>query len=369
MATGERDRSSGPLIVTAAPEVVRGSTAAPPPPPPPPPPPELGPPPTPNAPPASAPPPARKRLRLATGDGRLPRLFLTLSLLVGFVLSAVSLATAWWSYTSTGGGTTDSVLFLPGSTYSVSCSGSGCGGFATGSFSYSVFGGSLGTLYTTLEGLLVLAVLLAGVATLFGIAAIFGRGGRTLGIVGTLVGVAAGAILLGLSFWVEGTQPSSFGSNVTFQGTRGGGPSPATSFWGTTSAGGSVATWGAGAGWYCALIGAVLILAVALALLLFRRASAPRTAASEQRTFAPSTYREPAGPVVYAPTVRTSAPRSYTAPPLNAPVQASAKTPVPIRPRTGAPPPEATVPCPACGYQNSSRARTCAYCQRPMATG
>jgi MFS family permease len=294
-----------------------------------------------------------------------------LSLLAGFVLSAVSLATAWWSYSSSGGGTTDSVLFTPGSTYTVSCAGSGCGGFATGSFSYSVFGGSLGTLYTTLEGVLVLAVVLAGVATLFGMLTIFGRGSRALAFVGTLFGLVAGAVLLGVGVWIEGAQPSSFGANAAFRGTQAGGPSPATSFWGTASGGGSVATWGAGAGWYCALIGGILILAIAVALLFLGRTASPRTSPSEERTFAPSSYRESASANVYAPTVRTSAPtspRTYAPPPLDAPVQASAKTPVPVRVRTGASPmaADATVACPACGYQNSSRAKTCAYCQRPM---
>jgi hypothetical protein len=292
-----------------------------------------------------------------------------LSLLAGFVLSAVSLATAWWSYTSSGGGTTDSVLFTPGSTYTVSCAGSNCGGFATGSFSYSVFGGSLGTLYSTLEGVLVLAVVLAGIATLFGLVTIFGRGNRSLVLVGTILGLVAGATLLGVSFWVEGAQPSAFGSSATFQGTHAGGPSPANSFWGTSSAGGAVATWGAGAGWYCALIGGILVLAIAVTLLFISRATYARAPRHEPRALPPSSHRESSRPTVYAPIVRgfaTTPTQSYTPPPLDAPVQATAKTPVPARARSTAGAAEATVACPACGYPNSSRAKTCAYCQRSM---
>ncbi len=288
---------------------------------------------------------------------------------MGFVLSVVSLGTAWWAYSYSGGGTSDSVLFDPGATYSVSCSGSGCGGFVSGASSYSSWGGSIASIYGGLEVGLIAAVAVAGVATLFGLLFIFGRGPRMLGFVGPLLGVVSGATLLGLGAWVVSSQPGAFGSGVTFLGTHSGGPSPASSFWGSAAGGGATATWGAGAGWYGALVGGVLLLAVSCVLVLLVRARAPRPSPYTERAFATSARHETGTPPVYAPTVRVAAaptpPRAYTAPPRSAPVQASAKTPVPVLiKKSGAP--EPTVDCPACGYANSSRARTCAYCQRPM---
>jgi hypothetical protein len=300
-------------------------------------------------------------------------LVLTLVLVVGFILAALSLGSAWWAYSSSSGSSSEAVQFGPGSTYSVTCSGSGCGSFASGSFSYSTFGGTLGTLYGTLEGLLILAVLLAGIATLFGLVALAGRGGRIFGFLGFLFGLGAGALLLLLGIWIESGQPGAFGSNATFPGTHPGGPSPGSSFWGSASGGGSVATWGAGAGWYCAVIGGVLVLAVAIALLVIGREATPRVprapaAPKEERSFAPvpTGYRDFANRPVYAPPVHTTmAPPPSASSSVNAPVQASAKTPVPVLGKKASAP-EATVECPSCGYANSPKARICAYCQRPM---
>ncbi len=297
---------------------------------------------------------------------------LSLTLLVGFVLSAVSLGTAWWAYSYSGGGTSDSVQFTPGSTYSVSCSGSGCGGFVSGSSSYSSWGGSIASIYGSLEVALIAAVAIAGLATVLGLLSLFGRGPRTFGFIGCLLGVVSGATLLGLSAWVVSSQPGAFGSDVTFLGTHSGGPSPASSFWGSATGGGASATWGAGAGWYGALLGGVVLLAISCVLVLVARSRAPRPSPYDERPFAASARHQTGTPPVYAPTVRTAAapppsapPRSYTAPPLSAPVQASAKTPVPVLIKKS-PTAEPTVDCPACGYANSSRAKTCAYCQRPM---
>lgn len=306
-------------------------------------------------------------------SGGIPRLALTFTLIIGFILAAVSLGTAWWAYTSSTGGASESVQFGPGSTYSVTCSGSGCGAFTAGSFSYSTFGGSVGSLYGSLQALLILAVVLAGIATLFGLMALAGRGGRIFGVLGFLLGIASGAVLIVLGIWVQSAQPGSFGSGVTFPGTHSGGPSPSSSFWGTASSGGSVATWGAGAGWYCAVIGGVLVLAVAVALLFIGREATPRMprappAPKEDRTFAPvpTGYRDFANRPVYAPPVHsTMSPPPSATPPSNAPVQATAKSAAPVLGRKAAAPVE-TVECPACGYANSPKARICAYCQRPM---
>jgi hypothetical protein len=339
--------------------------------PPPPPPPEYsyGTSPPPAAPPA---PPRRRRPRWLASGG-FPRLVLTLVLIVGFILAAISLGTAWWAYSSSTGGSSESVQFGPGSTYSVTCSGSGCGNFASGSFSYSSFGGSIGSLYGTLEALLILAVVLAGIATLFGLVALAGRGGRMFGLLGFLLGLASGAVLILLGVWIESSQPGSFGSGVAFPGTRVGGASPSTSFWGAASNGGAVASWGAGAGWYCAVIGGVLVLAVAVALLFIGRESTPRAARTprapkEDRAFAPvpTGYRDFANRPVYAPPVHST----MTAPPsasasVHSPVQATAKSPAPVLGKK-ATAPSATVECPACGYANAPKARICAYCQRPM---
>ncbi len=333
---------------------------------PPPPPPASGP--SPPDLPAS---PARRRLgrRLLGGwKGQIPRLVLFLLLLAGFVLSAVSLGTAWWVYQSSGGNSSATVLFNPGSTYSVSCTGSGCGGFAQGSFSYNSFGSAIGSLYGSLDGALIFVVVLAAIATAIGILAIAGRIGRGLTIVGSLLGIAAGGALIGLSLWVESSQPGSFAASVTFQGAGGQGPNPTTSFWGTADAGGSSAVWGAGAGWYGALIGGTLLVAIAIVLVLATRSATPRRVPAPAPRASPPVprYESPTRPV-YAPIVHTSSPVAYSPPPMNAPVQASAKTPVPVLVKKSAPTPEPMVDCPSCGYQNPSAARKCGYCQRPMA--
>jgi hypothetical protein len=316
-------------------------------------------------------PPRPRRRRLLAGDGGATRFVLVLALLVSFVLSAVTLGTAWWSYTYSNGNTTQTDLFDPGSTYSVMCTGSGCGSFASGSFSYSDFGGTLGVLYGSLEGLLIVAVVFAGLATLFGLVMLFGRGGRAFAILAFLLGLVAGGLLLAASLWVESSQPSAFGSGAAFPGLRGGGVSPSTSFWGTSSGGGAVPVWGAGVGWYCALIAGVLLIAIAISLLFLRSTNPARAArpAAVRSVPAPSRAEVIAAAPMYAPPPPAHGPPPPTAAaePINAPVQASAKTPVPIlRAKPVAAEPDAMVDCPSCGYQNSSRARTCSYCQRSL---
>ncbi len=298
---------------------------------------------------------------------------LTIVLVAGFILAAISLGTAWWVYSASSGSTTISDQFGPGSTYTVTCSGSGCAGFASGSNPYSIWHGSVGTLYGAVEGVGILAVVLAGIATLFGLLVLTGRAGRRFGLLGFLLGAVSGGILLALGIGVESGQPGAFGPDPTFPYLRGGGASPTSSFWGSVSGGGSAATWGAGAGWYCAMIGGALVLAVAVGLLLVgreARARAPRPARppKEDRTFAPvpTGYRDFANRPVYAPPVHaTMTPPPSASPPVDAPVQATAKSPAPVLGKKAAAP-AATVECPACGYANSPKARICAYCQRPM---
>jgi hypothetical protein len=296
------------------------------------------------------------------------RTVLALVLVAGFVLSAISLGTAWWAYSASSGGAVYSLQFVPGSSYPVSCTGA-CGGYGSGSNTYADFGGSLASLYGSLESALVLAVVLAGITTLFGVLAVIGRGDRRFGVVAFLVGLLAGAVLLGLGFWVEAAQPGAFGAGVTFHGLPPGGPSPASSFWGSYDSGGSSASWGAGAGWYGAMIGGAFVLAAAISLLVLGWRSASRPAPREPRAFAPATvpYRESAGRPVYSPIVHAEPVVTPVAPPpwVETPVQATAKSPAPVllKPSKGA---EPTVECPACGYANSARARTCAYCQRAM---
>lgn len=315
--------------------------------------------------------PAANTKRRSIGRFRLPaelERILPALLVLAFVLGLISLGTAWWSYSSSTSSGSLSVNFVPGGSYYVSCSASRCAGFSSGSFPYAALGGgSIGSMYATVEGLLGLAVALAGVVAVLRVLAAWGRF-RTSLLWTSLLSLASVIVLLATMAWTATSQPGALPAGVQFSGTGGSGPSPATSFWGSTANGN--ASWGAGAGWYLALAMILLLLAVLVLqpLLDRRRAATTRSAARPARDVAAPaalpryTAPPPPVPITRSPVTRPPIPGRSSPPPEPAPTPASA---LPVPP----PPPESTaemVPCPECGTPNLARSRVCSYCQRPL---
>jgi hypothetical protein len=334
-------------------------------------PPAAGTSPAPSPPAAYAPIPARRPRAPLSAVQR--KLLFEIALLAALALAVASLVTPWWSFAYSSGGGSESVNFVPGVMYSVTCAGSGCGGFASGTFSYSNFGAGTSALYAA-------ALVVAAVATVFAglVALIYGLEGvrsrtyrvprarlfRFLCVLGALLAV-------GMTIAVAAAQSSSFVSGATFPGTTSGGPSPTNSFWGSSHLGATSASWGAGVGWYCAIAAALLLLGALLALLAQARSArdegalrAPvRVAVSATVVAAPlgaeaGTESEPPSE---APSDRVPASTGgFRAPPSATPRVRPA--PVSSGPSTAG----ATVACPACGFENSAKSRNCSYCQRPL---
>jgi hypothetical protein len=290
-----------------------------------------------------------------------PRLLLAFLLVVTFVLELVSLGTAWWSYSSTGGGTSHSLSFLPGGNYNVTCSGSGCAGFSAGSFPYSNFGMSMGTLYGVVLGLMALTAVLTALAAAIAVLAALGRKTGWWQRSGSFVLVFLSALTTLIALVATVTaQPGAFAANSMFDGLGSGGASPLTSFWGSNPAG--TATWGAGAGWFVALATLVLlgIIIALLVVLGHERLAVPgRRSRSAVVTPPPPSRVYTAPPSAY-PASRPSA----TRPPI--PTTTTARPmPPPMPAPTEVPP---SVPCPTCGTLNLVKSRTCSYCQRSLRT-
>jgi hypothetical protein len=339
----------------------RPLTAGVPPPPPPPPPPQI---PAPAPAPASAP----------SSDGRLlrfllhpnPRALLALLLLVASILEIVAISTAWWSYSSSGGGTSHSLSFLPGGNYNVTCSGSGCDGFSAGSFPYSNFGAPMGTLYGVVLGLMGVCVALTLLATAIAVLALLGRRTGWWQRSGSFVLVFVSALMALIAVVAAVTaQPGAFATSSMFDGLGSGGESPLTSFWGSNPSG--TATWGAGAGWYVALA-TIILLGVITALLVVlghERLAVPGRRSRMATTAAPAPAR-----------VYNAPPTAYTAPPTASVSTRPGVTrpPIPTSPATPAPPSPVAAPteapaqlaCPTCGTFNLAKSRTCSYCQRSL---
>jgi len=313
-------------------------------------------------------------------------MLLAVLLIASFVLGVVSLGTAWWSYSSTGGGGSLTLGFVPGGDYVVTCSS--CGAFSAGSFSYSAFGGTLGGLYEAILGLVALAVALTGLAAFIAVMGLLGRrtgwwqrsGSFVLVFVAVLTTLVAAVA-------VVAAQPGAFGPGSTFQGLGPGNASPTTSFWGADAAG--TATWGAGAGWYLALASGFVLVAVIVLLFVVptpqprvperevRTAVAPPTPSLHGYTAPPTAapYARPAvsRPPILSPTRVTPrpapapraapAPRSEGADAFPDTPMSAAKLPVPAPVPAEAP---EMVDCPNCGTPNLAKSRTCSYCQRTL---
>jgi hypothetical protein len=290
-------------------------------------------------------PPADSRFRRPRGYRHGRRTAAGLLFLIGFVLAGVSLATAWWSLTESGGGTTVSVSFYPGSDYVQSCGYSGggpsnpCGSNSTETHPYTATRlNHTAQLYGTVQDLLAGGVVFALSASIVGLLGAYGLSfGRGQLLLTLLLGVIALVLVLAAPAWAALGGPGALGQDIQ---TGSSSPPPyATTFWGTNSSGSVSSTWGPGAGWFAAVAGSALLL-VGLGLLLTSRRDPYSTAELRE-------LRTPARADAATP---PAAPQLtyYEAPPVGGAVVATHAV------------------CPACGSTNSAAAWVCWKCQRPL---
>ncbi len=171
-------------------------------------------------------------------------------LAAGFVLAAVALGLGWWTVSASTPGLSYSWSVLPGGSVGVSCSGSS----TTCSYlsAFSVAGSPLGSLYVDIGDLVAAAVVLALVATVLGFLGAYGMNfGRPQMTLILLFGVLSFVLLIAAVAWAAagtGSAASSGSSGAYGSGT--------VYFWGVNG----TASWGAGAGWYVAVVAFILLL-------------------------------------------------------------------------------------------------------------
>ncbi len=175
---------------------------------------------------------------------------------LGGLLALVAAYTPWWYDSNVRSGTSSTTSFLPGGSL---YAGGGGGG---GDVPYSVAGlASIGVLYEIVFATLILLTLLAFVVAGIGFARSGGRGFsrevRRLSVLGSWILLIASVAIVAATPFV---QPVLYGQQAP-AGTCSAPSSagPCHSFWGTTSAGGSTITWGAGTGWGLAVAGAATL--------------------------------------------------------------------------------------------------------------
>jgi hypothetical protein len=181
--------------------------------------------------------------------------------ILGAILILVSLGLGWYQLQFSGNGNTITANYLPGSSASISCSGSECGFVPTGSHSYS-------SENMTNEGNLYMALLYmiigAGVLGLLGAILTFLtprlKGGmKWLPLIFVLLGLL---ISVGAVAYVAVGQPGAYKSDATSGGQAApSGSWPGGSFSGSASQGvGGTETWGPGVGFYLGVVAVVLFL-------------------------------------------------------------------------------------------------------------
>jgi len=264
-------------------------------------------------------------------------------LLIAAVLLSVSLGLSWWGASVTEGGGTATLSFLPGSSYT------GSGDLGNGSYSGSATYASagliqVGNLYEAIFGVTLLIAITSFVGMGLGYIGAFGtfrsRAPLYVALVLTIVSFL-GAVLLPAVLAIG--QPWAFtadSSSGVFGGSGGcgTGANPCNSFWGSISSGGVSVIWGAGVGWYLALVAAVLLLIALIQLMAARRYPYTRDeiwTASYQKYVPQAYYAAALAP--YPPSqLGAMAPPT---PQVYAPVTGSA--PAPSTPTAS--------PCPRCG--------------------
>lgn len=311
--------------------------------------------PVPVAPPTYAPPPSGgispaypsanpvyfKRIR---GYRDQKRMVAAAVLAAGFVLAAVALGTAWWSvntnFTYDGTTTTTGYNVYAGGTCSSTSS-------ASSSPPPCTVNGTLASLYSNLGTLVGVALALALVAAAFGFLGAFGLNfGRIQLTLTILFALIPFILLLAAAGWAAGSTPSAASL-----------PS-GDYFWGSTSAIDATTTWGAGAGWYVAIVAALVVI-VGMAMYAGTRTQ-PYTALElgyrpPVPTPAPAVATWPAASGVPPP----SPPGGYPGPayPPPPPPPTASSYPFPASPAA-----PAAFACPRCQAMNQSGAKACWRC-------
>lgn len=300
-------------------------------------------------------------------------------LTIGLVLILISMFIGWWTATETLTGnpsSTTTLNFIPGSSYTTTCTSSttGCGGSGSSSTTSTYASSNLNhvsTIYQDVQYLLIGAVLLvafavvAGFLGAFGIS--FGRGQMSMVVAFAII---AAILCLAAAAWVAVGQPAALSSDAN--GSCGASPNICGSFWGSYSAAGGSETWGAGGGWYLALVGFILV--IAGGAMYARTRSEPFTLAEIAQAPPPSSYPPPPA-YAYPPYSATAPPPPAAYPGAQYP--GAAQPPAAPPPTWQAPPAPAATPsapttprpagyCPRCGSPTAAGAATCPRCQAPL---
>lgn len=272
-------------------------------------------------------------------------------LAAGFVLAAVALGTAWWSistsYTYDGTTTTGIFNMYAGGTCSSTSS-------ASSPTPPCTVNGTLASLYSSIGTLVGVALALALVAAAFGFLGAFGLNfGRIQLTLTILFALIPFLLLIAAAGWAVGSTPSAASL-----------PS-GDYFWGSTSASGYTTTWGAGAGWYVAIV-AALVLIVGMAMYAGTRTQ-PYTALELG-------YRPPVLPP--SPGVATwpggsgvpppPPPGGYPGPAYPPPPPPPPPPPASSYPSPASPAAPAAFACPTCQAMNQSGAKACWRCGAPL---
>ena len=185
----------------------------------------------------------------------------SVGLLVGSVLLLGSMFTAWWTMTISDGGSTETVSFLPG--WSFSTTGiQGAGGLFSGTTTYSASNlTQLGLLYGNLLWAEIIVTLVAVAAAFLGFASLRAIRSRVARALSLVTAISATAVSIMLPLLMTGFQPNAFNMDVGGSTTCTAPPSPCSAFWGSQTLNGTTLTWGPGLGWGLSVAAAVVMIA------------------------------------------------------------------------------------------------------------
>jgi hypothetical protein len=295
-------------------------------------------------------PPAISPVRNASESTAKDRRIVASSLvLIAAVLLLTAMLVSWWGITLTDGGTTASVNFLPGSSYS--SSGTYKGGTFSGSGTYASANLSgVGILYETVLGAGLTSTIAAFAGMTLGFASASGtlRLRRPVGVADSLTTLSF-VFALVLPILVVFAQPWAYNTDTSTAGAScGGGSNPCNSFWGSAASGGTTATWGADVGWYLVVVASILLLG---ALVLFWASDPPLHTRDEILGASPQDATpqvDPPVPMSPPSTQNVAQPTVFKEPAL-----------------TPALPPSVRF-CPFCGTPNDREYSYCQKCGKPL---
>ncbi len=298
---------------------------------------------------------------------------------IGLALVAAALGVSWYTINSTNTGTENFLLWN-------TCTATPAGGGATSTNTncYSAMP-QLGTIFSATEWTLVVALIFSVVAFSF---ALVGALGRAVSrsqprLISAMFFLAFILCLIG-PIWMAVGQPGALNAANACQGATG--ATPCSSYFGSVTNAGVTTAWGPAAGWFVALVAAVMFLVLGIL------SSSPHARAIDEPQWAPGLtmgYSGTATPAGYAPGTPEAAPQysgyppGYAPPPGNAPPPAYAPPPgqpaySPAPPAAYSPPPSYPPPsypapapvnnvyCPMCGAPNPSTSTRCGRCGNPL---